>query len=204
MPGVGPSREELLAIMKSWRHVRDVHKRAATGTHARDSASKRLAELDATFERRLRAWVVDERQRQAWRNALHHDAPTPLVPGPSPEVLFRGRSNAGSQVQVNAAGANQAEVWVDGSMVRRQPGVSLGREQGGPARFRLDERLEFEETFDAPREALDALRAWSAHPGGEPPFRFVRELIDDGLVDANFSLTARGRRAVAARVPVPA
>jgi hypothetical protein len=60
--------------------------------------------------------------------------------------------------------------------------------------FRLD-GTEFREVSDANRSALGALRNFSAS-GGDPPWEHASALLTDGLVDINFALTARGRRAL--------
>jgi hypothetical protein len=38
------------------------------------------------------------------------------------------------------------------------------------------------------------LRGYCATANGAPPWRWARQLYADGLIDANFGLTARGRR----------
>ena len=61
-------------------------------------------------------------------------------------------------------------------------------------RFRVG-GVSFDERFAASRSALAALRLMT-ESGGAPPYRHARELLLDGLVDRNFGLTPRGRRAL--------
>ncbi len=203
MRGVTPAREELLAYVDAYRHHHETHRRTAAGTHARSTAAGRMKELDTTFERLLRAWGVDERVRQAWRSALHHGTTPPLVPDPLPRLLFLGRSEAGSEARAIKARDGAIDVYVDGNMVRRLRGLSL-RSSDGRTWFELDNRFSFEEAFEAPPEAVDALRAWVTDPSGEPPLGYATALAADGLTDRNFALTQRGRRAVGARELAPA
>lgn len=198
-----PAREELLAYVDTYRHHRETHRRAAAGTHARAAASARMQELDTTFERLLRGWGVDERARQAWRNSFHHGATPPLVPEPIAPLLFLGRSEAGSEARVTRARDGSVEVWVDGNVVRRLRGLSL-RSSEGRTWFELDTHLQYEEAFEAPAEAVEALRRWTADPSGDPPLAFAAALAADGLTDRHFALTQRGRRAVGARELAPA
>jgi len=50
--------------------------------------------------------------------------------------------------------------------------------------------------FDAAPSALRALRDFRAS-GGDPPWQHTSALLSDGLIDPDFALTARGRRALA-------
>src|SRR5690606_24058908 len=50
------------------------------------------------------------------------------------------------------------------------------------------------ESFDAPDDAIFALETFLAEPGAAPPWKWVKELYEDGLVDADFALTPRGAR----------
>jgi hypothetical protein len=65
--------------------------------------------------------------------------------------------------------------------------------------FRLD-GAEFREQFHVPSAALRALRVFRAS-GGDPPWEYASSLLSDGLIDTNFGLTARGRRALGAHIP---
>jgi len=69
--------------------------------------------------------------------------------------------------------------------------------EGHPAMFRLD-GTEFREVFDVEPSAVRALRDFSAS-GGEPPWEHASARLADGLIDLDFALTARGRRALATK-----
>lgn len=198
MQGAGLAREELLAYVDAYRHQRETHRRAAEGTHARTSAAARMKEVERAFEQHLHGWGADEPLREAWRNAFHHGGELPLQPEPLPVLLFKGRSEAGFEVRAVRAKDGPVEIYVDGGMVRRLNGLSL-RASNGRTWFDFDATLVFQEEFDAPPEAVDALRAWIADPSRNPPLEHAAALAADGLTDRNFALTQRGRRAVRSR-----
>lgn len=62
-----------------------------------------------------------------------------------------------------------------------------------PLRFRVD-GFEFDETFEASDDALDALAMFLAEES-EPAWEHASELLADGLIDIHFAATPRGRRA---------
>ncbi|MDP2313206.1 MAG: hypothetical protein Q8P41_09900 [Pseudomonadota bacterium] len=186
-----------MLYVDAYHHERETHRRAAHQTHARAAAASRMRDIDATFERRVRAWTIDERLRQAWRNAFHHAAPPPLLPAPVPKLLFRGRSVAGAELTAMASARGDVDVFIDGNHVRRMPSLGL-RTERGRTELALGPDLVFEERFAASHEALDALRRWVADPSGGPPIAYAVDLAADGLLDRHYELTARGRRAVAA------
>jgi len=53
---------------------------------------------------------------------------------------------------------------------------------------------QFREVFDAVPAALRALRDFRAS-GGDPPWGHAAALLAEGLIDVDFGLSARGRRA---------
>jgi hypothetical protein len=159
-----------------------------------------MRELDTAFERRVRAWAVDERLRQAWRDTFHRSSPVPMRPAAVPRVLFRGRSEAGSEVQACTGRGRDIDIRVDGQVVRRVEALNIERRDGRTF-LRLDPLPPFEEAFGAPPEAIRALRTWVNDPSGEPPWRYALDLAADGLLDRHFELTPRGRRAVEVRQP---
>jgi len=81
------------------------------------------------------------------------------------------------------------EYIIDGAVAeRRKAGKST------EATVRLGGQT-FQETFDAPAEALEVLRTYIAEqPSGGPPWEWASELFANGLIDMNFSLTKRGQR----------
>jgi hypothetical protein len=203
MQGAAPSREELLALVKAYHHERETHRRTAAGTHARVAAAARMRDLDAAFERHLRAWTVDERLRRGWRDALHHGGPPPLRPEPAPRLLFRGVSDANSDAQVRRGPDGRTELYVDGALVRRAIPLTVTRREGR-SWFEVEPGLVFEERFAVSPAAMAALRAWVQDPRGEPPWRYAVELAAEGLLDEHLAVTERGRRAVATRELAPA
>jgi hypothetical protein len=198
MTRAGISTGELEAIVERYHHLQEEHRRAGAEGSVRRHLHARLLELEEDFERLLAEWVSDESARGAWRRHLHHGAPAPAQPGEArPALVFRGRSAAGSFVEVHERLDGDYDVSVDGSSVER-----IGRAPDFAAAtprlvFRLGD-LEFGEVLDASAPARAALRAHVAAPAGEPPWQYATELIADGLIDRDFGLTPRGRRALTA------
>lgn len=193
-PAQPVTRDDLEAIVHECHHVHNENARASAES-VRRKFSARLLELEQRFERALAEGVPDEGIRQAWRDYLHFRAPAPSQPPPIEPLLFRGRSEAGSEVVVRECADGKLEVAVDGSPIERVSGLDLASD-GGTASLRVAGRQTFNETFGAPVEALEALRAWAERTEGEPPWEHLRALAADGLVDGHFGLTRRGRRAV--------
>ncbi len=183
-------------------HVRNEHARA-TADSVRRKLQARLLDLESRFERMLAEEVPDAALRRAWTQHLHGRGPAPDAPSALPIVVFRGRSEAGSEVVVRASPGGDLLVEVDGAVVDHGAGRGGGRagaldlrSDRGASFLRLDGLGEFREEFAASAPALDALRAWADDPRGEPPWSVMRELAADGLIDRTFALTPRGRRAL--------
>lgn len=189
------SRDELEAIVSEFRHVLEEHRRAHVESAARRRFERRLQELDDELERLLLEWVRDEPTRRAWREHLHHDAPEPDEPVARRRLVFRGRSDAGSVVEVRE-GNGDYDVLIDGCLAGR---LAPGRGIGGRRvpHTLVFEDLDFREIFAAPAPAREALRAFVAGEERRPPWRYAAELASDGLVDRHFALTPRGSRALA-------
>lgn len=192
------SRDELEAIVREIRHVREEHRRANPGSGVRRRLEAELLELEADFERLLEEWVTDEETRAAWRAHLYDDGPEPAEPEPEPPLVFRGRSEAGSVVEIRRRPGGELVVEVDGAPVVRVEGEQDFSGTEAPHTFTLDS-IAFEETFAASEAALEALREFVAGRAPRPPWRYAAELAADGLIDRHFDLTPRGRRALAAR-----
>jgi hypothetical protein len=111
-------------------------------------------------------------------------------------VVFKRRSDAGSVIEVRRDRSRELAIEVDGQLVERFDGRAVPITQGGVAAFRLD-GTEFREVFGAGLAALRALRDFGTS-GGDPPWEHASALLADGLIGADFALTARGRRALAA------
>ncbi|WP_437529842.1 hypothetical protein WME79_48540 [Sorangium sp. So ce726] len=191
-----PSRDDLLAIAHEHNHVHNEHQRA-TAESVRRKLEARMLEIEGRFERELAEVIPDEALRQAWREHLHWRAAAPSEPAPVSPLVFRGRSDVGSEV-VAREKAGDTHIEVDGAVYHRRPGLDLAADRAG-AVLRVGTLPPFRERFELPAEALDALRAWVERPGAEPPWRWAHELVAEGLVDGHFALTDRGRRALVRR-----
>jgi hypothetical protein len=156
----------------------------------------RLQRDRARFEHLLTEYVSDEDTRRAWRDFLHHRGGEPPGPPALSPVLFRGRSEAGSVIEIRRDAAGELAIELDGRLAERRDTRQAPVGGKRPAVFRLD-RADFREHFQVAPAALEALREFRAS-GGEPPWEHASSLLSDGLVDVDFGLTARGRRALAA------
>jgi hypothetical protein len=192
-----PCREELEALAMHYHHVESEHERAHPQGTVRHHLEMRLREDRERFERLLAAYVPDESVRGAWRNYLRHRGAEPSGPPAIRPLVFKGRSEIGSVVEIRRDRAGELAVEVDDRLVERllaeRAPMAVGQ---GPAVIQLD-GVEFRETFDVQVGALRALRDFCAS-GGDPPWEHASELLADGLIDVNLGLTARGRRALAA------
>lgn len=165
------------------------------GNAAHRHLGQKMADLAARFERLVEHWVVDAELAAAWRRHLYDGAPPPDGPPLAEPPLFRGRTDAGARVEVRRAPSDSGaayEVFSDGTRIARESSPwELEPEAIGPVTVAGQPCLD---TFDASPEAIDALRGFLGNPGAEPPWQFARELYEDGLIDFEFALTARGRR----------
>ncbi|WP_437284742.1 hypothetical protein [Sorangium sp. So ce406] len=194
MPSPPIGCRELDLLVHEALHVHNEHARA-TSESVRRKLHARLLELEERFERVLTESVSDEAVRRAWREHLHARGPAPAEPPPPPILVFRGRSEAGSEVVVRVASSGELRVEVDGALLNRTVALAL-RQDGERSFFPIKGVGDFGETFVASPEAIEALRAWVDEPRGQPPWEHLRELADDGLVGKDFALTPRGRRAL--------
>jgi hypothetical protein len=141
--------------------------------------------------------VPEEKLRRAWWEHLHNRAPEPDGPAPIRPVVFAGRSDVtGSVVEIRGKKGEELEVTVDGAVIERIAGEKDFSVTVPRARFRLNGN-EYVEIFSASPEALRALASFSEVEGASPPWDYAAELLADGLIDTNFALTPRGRRALA-------
>jgi len=198
MPVVtGSCREELEALVRHYHHVESEHERAHPEGSVRRHLELRLDHDRRRFEHLLAEYVSDESTRGAWRDFLHHRGGEPSGPAAIRPVLFKGRSEVGSVLEARGDPSGELDVEVDGQLVERLKGPTIPIGEGRPAVFRVD-RIEFREEFDAEPAALRALRRFRAS-GGDPPWEYTSALLADGLIDVDFALTARGRRALTQR-----
>jgi hypothetical protein len=190
-----PCREELQALIKHYHHVESEHERAHPEGSVRHHLERQLREDRDRFEHLLAGYVPDETARAAWRAFLHHRGGEPPGPPAIKPIVFKGRSDSGSVLETRRDPSGELAVEVDGRLVERLPVQAIPIADGRPAVVRLD-GTEFREVFDAEPSALRALQDFRAS-GGDPPWKHASALLADGLIDPDFALTARGRRALA-------
>lgn len=192
-----PCREELEALVRHYHHVESEHERAHPEGSARHHVGLLMDEDRDRFEHLLAEYVPEETVRVAWRGFLHHRGAEPAGPPAISVLVFKGRSDAGSVAEIRRDRSGVLAVEVDGHRVERLTAEHAPFAEGRRAVFRLD-GVEFIEVFDARSAAPRALDGFCAS-GGRPPWEHASELLADGLIDVNFGLTRRGRRALAAR-----
>jgi hypothetical protein len=192
-----PLREELETLAHHYRHLHNEHVQAGPESSVRRELEKRLEVVRERFERLLEEWVADEEQRRAWREWLDGHGPEPPQPGAVRLLVFAGRSEVtGSVVEIRRRDRDELEVWVDGALIERVAGEKDFAGHVPGLRFPVD-GVEFEEVFNAPAEAVQALADFLDEEGAPPPWEHATELLADGLIDVRFDLTPRGRRALA-------
>lgn len=189
------SRDELEAIVRRVRHLREEHRRAHPEGGHRRKLQHSLLEAERDFERLLEEWVTDESARAGWRAHLYGDGPEPAEPRPKPPLVFRGRSAAGSVVEIRQRAEGDYAVEVDGSLVERIEARLDFQVKHAPHSFVLDSTV-FQETFSASPAATAALRELAAGLVPRPPWEYAAELAEDGLVDRHLELTPRAHRAL--------
>jgi len=182
-----------------YRRVEQEHHREPAYRGAiRHRLADQMRELEAHFERVLVEWTTDEALRATWRSFLRGRAPAPDEPRMAQPPLFKGRTDAGTIVEIRPV-SDGYDISIDGA---RSDHTSvpwhLDPDARGPV---LIGEHACDETFDAPPEAVAALTEFLA-ARGEPPWRWARELLEDGLIDPAFALTPRGRRCLGRARPV--
>jgi hypothetical protein len=184
--------EQLERIVHEYRRLQVEHGRAARGSHTRRHLGARLQQLSARVERLLRG--LDEQVAGRWRDCLRHGAPQPERPLAVARLVFRGRSATGSELRLLAREDGALGVLIDGALLGRLEPVRELAATGPGLTFRL-EGTSFRETFVVSSTALAALRLMLE--GGSPlSASAVGELLADGIIDHDRSVTARGRRAL--------
>jgi hypothetical protein len=189
-----PRREELDALARYYHHLRNEHERSQPESSTRRRLEDQLLEVRERIERLLEEWIPDEDLREEWRDYLRNRRREPSEPPAIRPLVFQGRSEAGSIVEVRRKD-DELQVEVDGSLLERIAAEKDLSVSTPALRFRLN-GTEFEETFTASPEALRALSDF-LDQGGSPPWEHASELLADGLIDVHFDLTPRGRRALA-------
>jgi hypothetical protein len=192
-----PRRQELQTLVRYYRHLQNEHHRAAPESAARRHIEDKLLDVRQRFDRVLEEWVPEEELRRAWREHLHNRAPEPDGPPEIRPLVFAGRSDVtGSVVEIRGKKGEELEVTVDGAPIERIDADENFAVTVPPARYRMNDN-EFLEFFTASPEALQALAEFPGIEHQSPPWEYAAELLADGLIDTNFALTPRGRRALA-------
>ncbi|MDB4954169.1 MAG: hypothetical protein JWO36_1738 [Myxococcales bacterium] len=179
----------LRTLGQKYQHMRnDLHHLSRdSGPHRR--LGHKLDEITGHFERLLGEWVRDESLRTHWREFFHGREAPPDEPAVPASPVFKGRTEAGAIVIVRPA-PDGYDIIVDGALLDRGT-ASWNFDPDIRTPIRIADRT-YEEIFDAPPIAIAALRQFIL--GGEPPWPWARELIEDGLIDTELALTSRGRR----------
>lgn len=195
-----PLREELETLARHYRHVHNEIERTEPESSTRRKLEDQILDVRERFDRLLEEWVQDEELREEWREYLHGHVPEPAAPAGIEPLVFRGRNEAGSTVEIRGAN-DDFGVWVDGTLQERiaaEKDLSVDRPV---LHFRWNGQ-ELEETFTASREALLALAEYRENSERvAPPWNYASELLADGLIDVHFDLTPRGRRAIEREAP---
>ena len=180
-----------------YHQLRNEHQRASPEGAVRRQLEEQKLEVRDRFERVLEEWVQESELREAWLDYLKNRTAEPEGPPPVEPLSFKGVHGASGSIAEVRGRDDDAQVWVDGTLVERVIAKKDLAQEVSPAVFRV-EGMDFVELFDASPEALAALDAYR-RDGGEPPWQYASELLADGLIDVHFELTPRGRRALARR-----
>ncbi len=188
--------DELARDYHQLHSQRQARGQGGEGNAAHRHLGQKMADLAARFERLVQHWVDDAALAEAWRRHLVGGAPQPDGPDLAEPPFFRGRTEAGARIEVRRAPDGEAyEIFSDGTRIARESGPwEVEAEAMQPVTIAGQTCLD---SNDASPQAIAALRDFLARPGAEPPWRFARELYEDGLIDIDFALTARGRRCLA-------
>ncbi len=184
----------LRALGREYRHLAKEHERKRQSGATRRRVGADMARASDRIERLLSHWVSEPDLQAAWRDHLYHGAPEPDGPYFTPPPSFRGLDETGAAILLRPEPDGET-LYVGGALLSR--GIApweVEATTGEEDEVRIGGRV-CREVFDASEEAVAALRALRAAPAGaEPPWQYARELFEDGLIDAEFSLTPRGRR----------
>lgn len=188
-------REELDALVHRYYHLRNEHERSQPESAMRRRLEDELLEVRERFDRLVEEWVPHPELQEAWRQHIRNRGPMPEEPPAIRPLVFQGRSEvAGSTVEVRRKD-HELEVEVDGALLERVAAEKDLSVTTPALRFRVN-GTEFEETFSASPDSLQALADF-LDQGGSPPWEHASDLLADGLIDVHFDLTPRGRRALA-------
>lgn len=183
-----------------YHHLEHEYRRQPTESATRRGLDKKLHDIEDHFEHLLAEWVAEPTLRERWREFLRGAAGAPDAPHLRPPPLFKGRTDAGTLVEILPE-ANGYTVFVDGMRVDRDE-VPWQLEPDMRGRVQIREHS-CDEVFDASEDAVRALDDFLAGRA-TPPWQWARELIEDGLIDSQLALTPRGRRCLDRGRPVEA
>jgi hypothetical protein len=195
LPDALPLREELEALAHRYLHLHNELERRKPGSGVRRRMNDELLRVRERFDGLLDEWVPDDELRERWRAYLHTHGAEPEEPEAIDPLVFRGVNDAGSVADIRRRG-DEFLVQVDGALLERVAADEDFRSKVPGATFHVD-GFEFRETFAASPEAVRALAEYLDEDGAHPPWDYAAELLGDGLVDAQFGVTPRGRRALA-------
>ncbi|HEU4733208.1 MAG TPA: host attachment protein [Kofleriaceae bacterium] len=183
-----------------FRHVEQEHRRQPLRSATRRRLSNQMQAIEDRFERLLLQWVADDAMRGRWRAFLRGRAPVPEQPAARLPPLFKGRTEAGATLEVRPTSGGH-DIFLDGARID-QGRAPWHLVSSLPGPVRIGEHA-CEEVFDAPPLAIEAL-AQLAGGHARPPWPWARELLEDGLIDPEMALTARGKRCLATARPAVA
>lgn len=189
----------LTRLAAEYRHFQQEHEREPAERPTRRTLQARVTRIGERFEQLLAQWVDDEELRERWLRHLYKGDAAPEEPRMATPPEFLGVTDAGTRVEVRACEDGGFDLIVDGRLERHETlPWHLDPDMIEP--FQIAEYT-CRELFAAPPEAAQALAAFVRAPESEPPWQWARVLLEDGLVDANFSLRPRGRRRLAGGPP---
>jgi hypothetical protein len=147
------SRGELEQVVQEYRHVHEEHRRGRPRGRTRRHLEVRLRQLRERFDRLLAEAPVSAADRRYWRNRLRGKEVAPPAPADVRPLLFRGRSDSGSELRLSATSEGTIEAVVDGAAVAvlDRADELLGTTPGFV--FALD-GMQFRETFGASPSCL--------------------------------------------------
>ena len=188
------SQSELEQVTHEYRRVHEEHRRAQPRGRVRRHLDVQQQQLRQRFERLLAEAPVSEAERRRWRNQLRGKEAAPPSHADVRPLLFSGRSDSGSELCLTAASGGTVDALIDGTVAAvLDDAEELTRTTPGFV-FALD-GMQFREIFGASPSCLADLRD-AEETGRRPRRKYLRKLIEDGLVNRTLDLTARGRRAL--------
>jgi protein required for attachment to host cells len=190
--------EMLRKLGDSYRHVEQEHERQPLQSATRRRLWHEMHGIEDHFERLLVEWVTEDNMRERWRAFLHGRASAPEQPRTSSPPLFKGHTDAGATIEIRPV-SDGYDIIVDGARIDHgEVPWHLDPDMRGPVQ--IGEHA-CEESFDAPPAAVESLAEFVAGRAASP-WRWARELLEDGLIDPDVALTPRGKRCLERSVPV--